>query len=612
MHDDDAVHLGDGGQAVGDGEDGLAAHDPRQRVLDLRLDLAVQRARRLVQHQDRRVLEERPRQRDPLPLPARQLHPPLAQMRVIAGAARVILERQDEVVRLGRAGGGEQLVLGGVGAAVQDVVAGRAVEQRGVLRDHAHVAAQAFLADAAHVMAVHQHRPVLDVVKPQQQRDQRGLAGPGFAHDPDPLARRDGKAEVRDPALAPAIGEGHVAIVDPPLHPAQFDRARRVGQIVRGGERVHPVLDLADRPPDPHQRHADPAGHLRQPHRDRTGRGDVARRRLTALPQQHRAADQHHRQKARDDGQRQPEPGVQLAEIDGAVAERLHRAQGRLILVIGVREELDGLDVGDRVHDLARDHRAGVGAGLGLGPHAGQEIADQPQIKRKPHQQDDRAPGIDRHQVDRAADDRRQGEGRGVDHLACDIGHGPGGLHLLGGDAAREVVVEERHGVAHRPAVQPRQHQRQDVGADDDVGTGAGQADDDRPDQHEEQHENRDQGQVVGQRPPLGGARGKVHDRAQERGRRDLGRARQGRGHARNGKPRPGPGQAPAKERHQRRGGRPLGGAEGVDHAGEIGVHHAFSPASRATSISPGAGMTKPDSIHAASAARRPRPTAGP
>ena len=71
---------------MGDGDHGLAFHQPQQLVLDASLDLAVERRRGLIEHQDRRVLEDHPRDRDALPLPARELDPALAHMRVVAGA----------------------------------------------------------------------------------------------------------------------------------------------------------------------------------------------------------------------------------------------------------------------------------------------------------------------------------------------------------------------------------------------------------------------------------------------------------------------------------------------------------------------------------------------
>ena len=83
---DDPVHPRDGREPVGDGDHRLALHHAVERLLDRRLDLAVEGARRLVEDEDRRVLQDHPRQRYPLPLPARELHPALADVGVVAHA----------------------------------------------------------------------------------------------------------------------------------------------------------------------------------------------------------------------------------------------------------------------------------------------------------------------------------------------------------------------------------------------------------------------------------------------------------------------------------------------------------------------------------------------
>ena len=87
--------------------------------------------------------------------------------------------------------------LAGVGAAVEDVVAHRAVQQRGVLRHHADLRAQAVLRDVGDVLAVDQDAARLQVVEAQQQVDERRLAGARAADQADLLARRDVAARGR-------------------------------------------------------------------------------------------------------------------------------------------------------------------------------------------------------------------------------------------------------------------------------------------------------------------------------------------------------------------------------------------------------------------------------
>jgi hypothetical protein len=74
--------------------------------------------------------------------PPTELDAAFAHMRVVAVAALRVGQGLDEGMRLGALGGVHHLGLAGVGATVDDVVAHRAVQQRGVLRDHADLRAQ--------------------------------------------------------------------------------------------------------------------------------------------------------------------------------------------------------------------------------------------------------------------------------------------------------------------------------------------------------------------------------------------------------------------------------------------------------------------------------------
>jgi hypothetical protein len=83
LEHDDAVGRPDRREAVRDHQRRPVQGQARQRLLDQTLGLGVDRRGRLVQDQDRRVLQERPRDREPLLLAARQPHAPLADHRVV-------------------------------------------------------------------------------------------------------------------------------------------------------------------------------------------------------------------------------------------------------------------------------------------------------------------------------------------------------------------------------------------------------------------------------------------------------------------------------------------------------------------------------------------------
>ena len=78
-------HVGsaNGGEPVSDDECGPADHQPVERVENDVLGARVDRRGRLVQDQDRRALEERPRDADALTLTAREHRAALAEPRPI-------------------------------------------------------------------------------------------------------------------------------------------------------------------------------------------------------------------------------------------------------------------------------------------------------------------------------------------------------------------------------------------------------------------------------------------------------------------------------------------------------------------------------------------------
>ena len=96
IHDHQPVHAGDGRQPMCDGDHGLAAHQHVEARLDRGLDLAVERRGGLVEHQNRRVLEDDARDGDTLALAAGQFDAALADM----GVSPPLLDPEDEVARV--------------------------------------------------------------------------------------------------------------------------------------------------------------------------------------------------------------------------------------------------------------------------------------------------------------------------------------------------------------------------------------------------------------------------------------------------------------------------------------------------------------------------------
>src|SRR5690242_16435 len=128
-------------------------------------------------------------------------------MGLIALAPSVILLGRNEFMRFRFPGRAHDLGIGGIGFAEQDVVADRAMQQGRILRHHTDAAAQAFLADIPDVLAADKDTAALDIVKTEQQVDERRLAGAGAADYAEFLPGPDIEGQVFDKAAAAAIVE---------------------------------------------------------------------------------------------------------------------------------------------------------------------------------------------------------------------------------------------------------------------------------------------------------------------------------------------------------------------------------------------------------------------
>ena len=84
LHHRDPVGVAHRREPMRDDQHGAPGHQPLERELHHALALGVERARRLVEQQDRAVGEDRARDREPLPLPAGQPHAALAEIAVVA------------------------------------------------------------------------------------------------------------------------------------------------------------------------------------------------------------------------------------------------------------------------------------------------------------------------------------------------------------------------------------------------------------------------------------------------------------------------------------------------------------------------------------------------
>src|ERR1019366_9661321 len=136
--------------------------------------------------EDARVVQDRPRERDPLTLPTRKRQTALADGGVIA--ARQLL---DELVRLSSARGSLDLLVSGVRPSVCEVGADGVREEEAVLEDNAHLAAQRVQRDGADVVPVDQHRSLGRVVEARNEHREGRLPAPARADNGDAFAGWD-------------------------------------------------------------------------------------------------------------------------------------------------------------------------------------------------------------------------------------------------------------------------------------------------------------------------------------------------------------------------------------------------------------------------------------
>ena len=173
-------------------------------LLDRRLDFRIERRGRLVEDQDRRVLQQHAGDRDALALAARELDAALADMRVEALAPVLVGQPGDELdaprrgapprsSRFGRVRIGHRRCCRAIERCSSDV---SCVTMPICARRLSCVT----LGD---VLSVDQDAPALEVVEAQQQVDQRRLAGARTADEADLLAGPDGQRQVLDDARCP-------------------------------------------------------------------------------------------------------------------------------------------------------------------------------------------------------------------------------------------------------------------------------------------------------------------------------------------------------------------------------------------------------------------------
>ena len=195
---------------MGDGDHGFALHQFVQALLNGVFYLGVKRTGGLVEQQNRCVLEHHAGNGNTLALTAREFDPPFTDVCVVAGTSFQIGQLHDEVMRLRTLGREEHLRIGCIRSAIDQIITHRAMQQRGVLRDHTDLLAQAVLRDVMDVLSIQQDFSFVQVVKTQQQIDDGAFTRAGASDQADFFTRCDGKVQMLQQRFVFIVAERHI------------------------------------------------------------------------------------------------------------------------------------------------------------------------------------------------------------------------------------------------------------------------------------------------------------------------------------------------------------------------------------------------------------------
>src|SRR5262245_61893613 len=137
FQNEDGVRPPDRFQMMRDHDGGSAFHQSFERLYHQLLRRRIESRGRFVKNQNRRIADDRSRNRYALALSARKRRAALADHRFIA-----IRQSLDEFMRIGQPGGAEDLFASGVGFAVGDVPPEGGAEKNRLLQDETYLAAQ--------------------------------------------------------------------------------------------------------------------------------------------------------------------------------------------------------------------------------------------------------------------------------------------------------------------------------------------------------------------------------------------------------------------------------------------------------------------------------------
>jgi len=136
VHYADAVGFADGGQAVGDDDGGSALHEGIEGFLNLFFGFGIEAGGGFIEEEDSGVFEDGPGDGYALALATGEFDAAFADDGVEAFG-----EGGDELPGIGLIGGADDILIGGFGIAIADIIADGAAKEEHFLRYDGHIAA---------------------------------------------------------------------------------------------------------------------------------------------------------------------------------------------------------------------------------------------------------------------------------------------------------------------------------------------------------------------------------------------------------------------------------------------------------------------------------------
>ena len=317
------------------------------------------------------------------------------------------------------------------------------------------------------VLAIDQDAAAGQVVKAQQQVDQRRFAGAGAADQADLFTGRHGQRQLIDHAattlgrVAPVAEGGLFEAYFATRHVERFC----IGRVEHGAlarHRLHAVLHRADVLEQAGHFPHDPVRHALQAQRHRRGRSHCADTHLPLRPEPQRhpchAGRQPHAERVIDDLEGADEPHLAVA----GVHEFLHGGACETGLALRMGKQLDGGDVGICIGHAAGHQRARIGLRLADLTESRHEKPQAADVEQQPEHERQHQPRIEHGGQHDHCGDVHAHRDQHIRQHEDGVAYRQRGLHHLGRDAAGKFILVERHALAQHQAVEiPAQSHRQ-------------------------------------------------------------------------------------------------------------------------------------------------------